>query len=104
MPRIPAPRLPLAPAEREALRRCGIRLNDVDTKGVPGEQRLADLRATYEPFVSTLASFLLLSMPPWIAPEGSLDDWQTTAWDDLMPSARETLLKVMHQHTGTHEL
>jgi len=61
-----------------------------------GEQKLAELRATYEPFVSTLAEYMLLALPPWVAPEGSLDDWQTTAWDDLMPSTRGTLLRVMH--------
>jgi hypothetical protein len=82
---------------QEALAACGIRLNDVNNQGIPAEQRLADLRATYEPFVSRLADSLLLFLPPWLAPEGSLDDWQTTAWDDLMPSARQVLLNLMHR-------
>jgi hypothetical protein len=77
---------------REALEASGVRL-----AGDPGsEQRLADLRATYEPFVITLAERMLVSLPPWVASEGSPDDWQTSAWDDEMPGTRETLLKVMH--------
>jgi len=47
--------------------------------------------------VSALANRLLLSLPPWIPPGDSLDDWQTTAWDDLLPSTRQTLIKVMHR-------
>jgi len=43
-----------------------------------------------------LAQFQLVSLPPWIPPENSLDDWQTSAWDDLFPSTRQTLIKVMH--------
>ena len=31
------------------------------------------------------------------APVDSLDDWQTSAWDDTLPSSRQTLLKVMHR-------
>jgi hypothetical protein len=88
---------------QEVLATSGIRLNDANAQGVPGEQILADLRATYEPFVTTLAGSLLLSLPPWIAPQGSLDDWQTTAWDDMMPSARGTLLKVMHRGPRTED-
>jgi hypothetical protein len=47
--------------------------------------------------VSALANSLLVSLPPWIPPADSLDDWQTTAWDDLLPSTRQTLIKVMHR-------
>jgi len=39
---------------------------------------------------------MLVSLPPWIPPGDGLDDWQTTAWDDLLPSTRQTLNKVMH--------
>ena len=65
--------------------------------GVGTEQKLARFRETYEPFVSALANLLLVSLPPWIPPADSLDDWQTSAWDDLLPSARQTLIKMMHQ-------
>jgi voltage-gated potassium channel Kch len=65
--------------------------------GTAAERKLAEFRKTYEPFVSALADRLLVSLPPWIPPAGSLDDWQTTAWDDLMPSTRQTLIEVMHE-------
>jgi voltage-gated potassium channel Kch len=77
---------------QDMLADSGIRLN----KGTSTEQKLAELRETYEPFVSALANRMLVSLPPWIPPGDSLDDWQTTAWDDLLPSTRQTLNRVMH--------
>jgi len=86
----------LPPAEfarlRDVLAASGILLNEE----LATEQKLAELRATYEPFVSSLAQFLLVSLPPWITPESNLDDWQTSAWDDLLPSTRRTLREVIH--------
>jgi hypothetical protein len=86
----------LTPAEftrlRDVLAACGILLNEE----LATEQKLAELRETYEPFVSALAQFLLVSLPPWITPESNLDDWQTSAWDDLLPSTRRTLREVIH--------
>ena len=73
---------------------AGIRLRESRTS----EQRLSELRATYEPFVSALAERIQVSLPPWIPPKETLDDWQTSAWDDRFPSIRETLNKVMHPH------
>jgi len=77
---------------QDMLADSGIRLN----KGTATEQKLAELRETYEPFVSALANRMLVSLPPWIPPGDSLDDWQTTAWDDLLPSTRQALNRVMH--------
>jgi hypothetical protein len=71
---------------------AGLRLQE----GTASEQKLAELRATYEPFVSGLANRIQVSLPPWIPPGDTLDDWQTSAWDDLFPSIRQTLYKVMH--------
>ena len=70
----------------------GIRLKE----GTATEQKLAELRNTYEPFVSAMAERLQVSLPPWIPPGGTLDDWQTSAWDEMFPSIRQTLKKVMH--------
>jgi hypothetical protein len=78
---------------RDVLATSGIHLRE----GTATEQKLAALRETYEPFVSALADHMLASLPPWIPPENTLDDWQTTAWDDLFPSTKQTLLKVMHR-------
>jgi hypothetical protein len=86
----------LPPAEfarlRDVLAASGILLNEE----LATEQKLAELRETYEPFVSSLAQFLLVSLPPWITPESNLDDWQTSAWDDLLPSTRRTLREVIY--------
>jgi len=78
---------------QDVLAASGIRLNP----GTATEQKLAELRETYEPFVSALANRLLVSLPPWIPPGDSLDDWQTSAWDDLFPSTHQTLIKVIHR-------
>ncbi len=42
--------------------------------------RLAELRALYEPYVYSLASHLLLDLPPWLPSPDATDNWQTTAW------------------------
>jgi len=93
-PTTDAARLPSAEFAhlQEMLASSGIHLNP----GTATERKLAEFRETYEPFVSALADRLLVSLPPWIPPADSLDDWQTTAWDDLLPSTRQTLIKVMH--------
>ena len=91
----------LPPAEfarlQDVLAASGIRLNP----GTATEQKLAQLREAYEPFVSGMANRLLVSLPPWIPPADSLDDWQSTAWDDLFPTTRQTLIQVMHQDSKT---
>jgi hypothetical protein len=76
----------------DLLAASGIRLQE----GMASEQKLAELRATYEPFVSGLANCMQVSLPPWIPPGDTLDDWQTSAWDDQFPSISQTLKKVMH--------
>jgi hypothetical protein len=44
------------------------------------EERLADLRNMYEPYLFALAEYLSLSLPPWIPAAKGKDNWQTTAW------------------------
>jgi Ion channel len=77
---------------QDMLAASGIRLKE----GPATEQKLAELRATYEPFVSALANHIQVSLPPWIPPGDTLDDWQTSAWDDMFPYIPQTLNKVMH--------
>ncbi len=43
-------------------------------------ERLAELRATYEPYMSALARHLLMPLPTWLPPERLRFNWQTTAW------------------------
>jgi Ion channel len=77
---------------RDRLAAAGFRLQE----GPASELLLAELRATYEPFVSALAVRIQVSLPPWLPPADTLDDWQTSAWDDQFPSIHQTLNKVMH--------
>ena len=44
------------------------------------EQRLTELRKMYEPYVAALSEFLVMPLPPWILPEGAIDNWKTSAW------------------------
>ena len=94
-PKTNGSRLPSADFARleETLAGAGLRWQ----KGTVAEQRLAELRATYEPFVSALADQVLVSLPPWLPPKDILDDWQTSAWDERLPNVRQTLKKVMHR-------
>ena len=45
------------------------------------ESTLASLRALYEPYVTSLAARLRLTLPPWRAPADERDVWRTSAWD-----------------------
>jgi len=48
-------------------------------------QRLAALRAMYEPYVNAMAKFFVMELPPWIAERGQLDDWQTSDRASVLP-------------------
>ncbi len=78
---------------QEVLAASGISLKG----GMDAERALADLRETYEPFVAALAKYMHVSLPPWVADKDALDDWQSSAWDERIPAAHRTLLKVMYR-------
>jgi len=59
-----------------ALATLGIRLHDEET----AEQRLAELRQRYEPYIMALARRLQMPLPGWLPDEDTADDWQTSAW------------------------
>ena len=71
-------RLPHAELQhiRDVLARHGLKLHD----DAAADQRLADLRRMYEPYIYALANYLSQSLPPWIPPKKGKDNWQTTAW------------------------
>ncbi len=62
---------------RAILAEAGLKLNE----GEAADQQLAELRAMYEPYVNGLAAFFLINLPPWVADEGKLDNWQVSAWE-----------------------
>ncbi len=61
---------------RDVLAQHGLKLHD----DAAADQRLADLRRMYEPYIYALANYLSQSLPPWIPPKKGKDNWQTTAW------------------------
>jgi hypothetical protein len=49
-------------------------------EGADANQRLSELRRTYEPYVYALSKRLRLSVPPWISASGWADNWQVSEW------------------------
>jgi len=78
-PRAPMPDR-LLPAEltrlRAALVASGIKLRD----SAAADEKLSALRQMYEPYVNSLADYLLVTIPDWIPPTKTFDNWQTSAW------------------------
>ncbi len=64
------------------LKAIGITLHDEET----AEQRLAELRLKYEPYVIGLARRLAMPLPGWLAEPANLDDWETSAWNHRQKS------------------
>jgi Ion channel len=62
---------------REMLADAGISLRE----GSDADQKLAALRAKYEPYVSALAEHLLVALPRWLPETDASDDWQTSVWE-----------------------
>jgi hypothetical protein len=49
--------------------------------GADAAERLARLRALYEPYVYALARRLVMTVPPWLRSEYKKDNWQGGPWD-----------------------
>jgi hypothetical protein len=43
-------------------------------------ERVARMRALYEPYINALAHHLELALPAWLAAESPTDNWRTTEW------------------------
>ena len=63
---------------RDTLAQEGLKLRDDEE----ADRKLKDLRKMYEPYVYSLATYLQLSLPPWIPQKKGKDNWQTTAWGE----------------------
>ena len=77
---------------RDALAEVGLVLDH----GGDAEERLYNIRRSYEPFVNALADHLLLILPPWITATKTVDDWQTSAWDHFAQWSPEKLDEITH--------
>jgi hypothetical protein len=56
-------------------------------EGEAVDRKLAELRQLYEPYVHALATYFRVSIPPWVAAEKWVDNWQVTIWE--RPAARK---------------
>lgn len=81
----------MTPTERLSsadLEKARALLNDVGlvmSDGPEAEQTLAKLRRYYEPYIGSLAAYLLIDMPGWLPVEGAKDNWQTSSWELSSP-------------------
>jgi hypothetical protein len=64
-------------ALRQSLAAVGLVLSD----GGGAYERLTHLRQMYEPYVNSLAGFLLMPLPPWLPGPKHADNWQTSIWE-----------------------
>jgi hypothetical protein len=51
------------------------------------DRKLTELRRLYEPYVHALGTYFRFRIPPWVAQERWLDNWQVTIWEQ--PAARK---------------
>jgi hypothetical protein len=83
----PLPYERLTPADlgrmRAILAQHGWRLNE----GAEADNKLKELRRMYEPYAYALATYLHLTLPPWIPEKKGKDNWQTTGWAEATGNA-----------------
>jgi hypothetical protein len=73
-------RLPELSRLRQSLAENGIKLRE----GQEFEEKLAELRAKYEPYAAGIAANLFFTLPPWIHSEKRKDNWQAGPWDRVI--------------------
>jgi hypothetical protein len=61
---------------RQILAGAGMPLRE----GREADERLAELRRMYEPYVCALSDYLLMPLPVWIPAPGLRDNWQKSRW------------------------
>jgi Ion channel len=69
---------------RAILAAAGIGLRE----GGAADLKLTELRWLYEPYVQALASYFRVGVPPWIAEENRVDNWQASAWERRIVSRK----------------
>ena len=66
---------------RAELAQHGVTLVVTLNDGADASERLAELRALYEPYLQSLGRRLLMTLPPWIHVDRKKDNWQGGPWD-----------------------
>jgi len=77
---------------RDVLAEHGLKLRD----GEAADQRLTKLRNMYEPYIYSLGTYLSQPLPPWIPLKKGKDNWQTTAWAEVMGQVEKGAAAVTH--------
>jgi hypothetical protein len=54
-------------------------------EGEAVDRKLTELRQLYEPYAHALATYFWAAMPPWVAVERWVDNWQATIWEQPAP-------------------
>jgi hypothetical protein len=76
------PRQDRLPPERLAELRAHLAAHGVKLReGKGADERLAELRWLYEPYINALATYFHVRVPPWIAAAGRVDNWQVSVWE-----------------------
>jgi voltage-gated potassium channel Kch len=57
--------------------------------GDEADAKLSDLRRMYEPYVKSLADYLLVPLPVWAPTAEAIDNWQTSAWGRISSLVEE---------------
>jgi len=65
---------------RAQLTQSGMRL----LQNEAANQKLAELRTWYEPYVHGIARTLLINLPPWIRHDPIRDNWRGGPWDQII--------------------
>lgn len=80
------------PADELARLRRSLAADNVPLRdGAEADERLAELRRMYEPYVTSLAAHLAMPLPPWIHERDVVDNWQTSAWERNPRKVAETV-------------
>ena len=70
----------LQPSDMVRLRAVLVEAGTPLTGGSDADERLTQLRGTYEPFVITLEKLLLMPLPAWLPDENAQDLWSTSPY------------------------
>lgn len=84
----------LSPADLARMRRILANEGVVLDSSEEADQRLAELREMYEPYLFSMGKLLGMKLPDWIR-EGGPDNWQTSAWGRITGN-RQTPMTPEH--------
>jgi len=86
----------LPSTELSRLRKALSDRNLILREGAAAEEKLAALRAMYEPYVVALAQALLITLPPWQHAGRRPDNWQVAPWDEAIAARNSASTSSYH--------